>query len=195
MNKRLVKNALSAGTTWLLMVGAAFAADGTTGTTSSVTQTMQMDIPALVRISNVDDLFPTSHTGSDFTGGNSDVSQSDPVCIYSNMLTSNSDADYTVTATGNGTSSAFTLACGTGDCTGETVAYQVFWTGSVGTEEQITTPASPHTTKFKSWSNAEDCSSSTNATLRVNFPRANLMAVKYGRFTGTLQILITPDPT
>jgi hypothetical protein len=194
MKTALVKLAVATSTAWLLTGSLAFAAtDGTAGTTSTGTSSMFIDIPALVKITGVADLWP-DNGGNEFTGVG-DLENSDPVCIYSNMDTGSGSADYTVTASGSGAASALTVNCSTGVCNGDSIQYRVYWDDGGGEAIVGSKGTGGVLSGNTGWSNQDDCGSSTNATFKVNFQEQDLLDnVRHGRYTGTLTLLITPSP-
>ena len=159
---------------------------------------MQVDIPPLVRISRVSDIWP-ANGAFEFTGGTSDLEAFDEVCIYSNMDDGAAAADYTVYVTGSGEAGALTLGCSTGVCTGDTIAYSVAW-DDVSPGVSYTAFSGPGIgntlSGFEGWSNLDDCANTDNASYRVTIAnQAMIDTVNHGTYTGTLNIVITPSAT
>lgn len=164
-----------------------------TQTSSTGSSDMTVTIPVLVKITNIEDLF--TDTTPDYDGAAANLTDNDNVCVYSNMSSSIGTNDYSVTMTGSGTASAFTLACSSGDCSGDTITYTAFWNDQSGTagETQVTTNTA--LTNQTGWSNSVDCGAGTNANFRVNFTQNELLNnALAGDYSGTLTIVITPTP-
>jgi hypothetical protein len=164
-----------------------------TTTSSTGSSDMTVTIPVLVKISDIGDLFTDSTP--DYDGAAANLTDDDNVCVFSNMSSSVGTNDYSVTMTGSGAASAFTLGCSSGDCTGDTISYTAFWNDQTGTsgETQVTTNVA--LTSQTGWSNSLDCGASTNANFRVNFTKTELLNNAFaGDYTGTLTIVITPTP-
>lgn len=186
MDIRTVKRALLGGTLAFAFAGTpAFAAvtpqQGSLGATSTGQVGISATIPQRVEISGL----------TDFGFGTLDpataASSSENVCVWSNTATKG----YTITATGSGTSSAYTLSNGT-----STLAYGVQWAASSGAASGTnlpTTVASP----FVSGATSPSCGSgaSPSATLFVGFTTAQLQAAvgSATAYTGTLTLLVAPQ--
>ena len=129
----------------------------------------------LVRISGMDDFAFGSWSGS----GN--LTSSSTVCIYR----SSGGGNYSVTASGSGAGSSFTVASG-----GSTIAYQVRWK-QVGNSFSTLTASSP--SSFAGASSSLTCGGSDNAEMEVQFSAANLGAASAGSYSGTLTFIIAPN--
>jgi hypothetical protein len=186
----------------MFLSGQALAATNPTdaGETSTGSSSMSVTIPPLVKITGIDDLFTDNNP--DWTGNGAGLSDSDDVCIYSNM-DSGGTRDYRVTMTGSGdTNTTFKLECTTGDCSGDQIAYTPYWNDVSGTdsgETQVGTAAGDtqsYITGQTGWSRYDDCQGSDTARFRVFFTDQEMLDNKgYGTYTGTLTILITPEPS
>jgi hypothetical protein len=186
MDIRTVKLALLGGAATLAAAsGPATAAttpsQGTLGPTSQGQVGISATIPQRVQISGL----------TDFAFGTLDpasaASSSENVCVWSNTATKG----YTITASGSGGTSAFTLSNGT-----STVAYGVQWAASSGAltgTTLTTTVAAP----FVSGATSPTCGSgaSPSATLFVGFTAAQLQAAvgSATAYTGTLTLLVAPQ--
>jgi hypothetical protein len=186
MDTRTVKCALLGGA--LALASAATSAvaavtpqQGLLGATSQGQVGISATIPQRVEISGL----------TDFAFGTLDpataASSSENVCVWSNTTTKG----YTITATGSGASSAFTLSNGT-----STLAYGVQWAASSGAltgTNLPTTVAAP----FVSGATSPTCGSgaSPSATLFASFTTAQLQAAvgSATAYTGTLTLLVAPQ--
>ncbi len=179
------------------------ALDGDAGESSSGTSQLDLLVPKLVKITNIGAIDFGRYSGV----GN--LSQSDPVCIYSNMDTNNVGNDYTVTMHGNGTagtggctSNCFTLTCQGGDCLNgaspdDQIVYNAYWDTSNEAEAQIGTEGGVEASEdgWTGWSNLDDCGGggATNATFRVRIDEQDILDDKRaGTYQGVLTIVITP---
>jgi hypothetical protein len=195
------------GMVLLGMVGAhnAWAAtDGSEGNTSSGTTDLTLTVPEMVKIHKIDDLSFNYTYG--LNNAAATISDSDDVCVYSNMWTGGSH-DYRVTMTGSGASSTFKVTCTSGDCdegTTDEIDYSAYWNDESGNdtgEAQVGTTGgvSAQINDQTGWSNDLDCTGSpnggTNARVRVEFAKNDILNNRRaGTYTGTLTILITPTP-
>lgn len=114
----------------------------------------------------------------------SDQSVSENVCAYSNSSTSG----YSVTATGNGTGGAFTLAAGT-----FTLPYEVRWAGSANQTNGTALSAGTLAPGFVSGASQQTCNGGPSASLIVIIRATALGSARAGSYTGTLQIVIAPE--
>jgi hypothetical protein len=184
---------------------------GTVGETSTGVSNMTLTLPNLVKITDVANLnFNNAGSGTKYSG-QGDVEADDAVCIYSNMEKLGGTANrYTVTMTGNGSGSTFKLTCTSGECLTTTsggpdlISYQPFWndeaapaTVTVGSKGG----ASAQLANQTGWNNRHDCTlddsgaSGNNANFRVLIEENDMLDDKrIGTYTGTLTILITPNP-
>ena len=96
---------------------AAAAVQGSQGSTSTGSVSINASVPNRVRISGLDDISLLNLDPS------VDASNNQDVCVWSNTST----RGYSITASGSGTGNAFTLASGA-----STVPYSVEWAGSIG---------------------------------------------------------------
>ena len=114
-----------------MLIGAALAASaaqaatqGTAGLTSTGTVTITASISPRVDITNLSDVtFADSDLGPVINTANQATKASN-VCVWSN----NADKSYYITASGSGTSSAFTLA----NSTNPVIPYEVYWSATSG---------------------------------------------------------------
>lgn len=166
----------------LPVVSAHAATQGTIGATSTGTVTINATINGLVQISNLSDLTFTTLDGT------TDAQLTENVCVWSNTST----RSYTIRATGDGASSAFTLAS-----TGHSpVPYSVAWanssTATAGTALATTTASAA----FTSTAITPLCvaGASPTAKLFVGITGANQSTmVANAAYTGVLTLLVTPQ--
>jgi hypothetical protein len=185
MNFRFTKSALVAGALAAAVASApAMAAtptQGSLGATSQGVVGISATIPQRVQISGL----------SDFTFGTLDpataASTPESVCVWSNTTTKG----YSITATGSGASSAFTLSNGT-----TTLGYGVEWAGTSG-QSTGTTLTTNVASSFTSAAANPSCSSGAamSASLIVGFTTAQLQAAvgSATAYTGTLTLLVAPQ--
>lgn len=156
------------------------ATDGTLGATSTGTVSITASVPNRARISGLSDINFTNQDPA------SAASAAQNVCVWSNTATK----AYTITASGSGTGSAFTLSNG-----GATVPYQVQWAGASGALTGTTLTAGSASSSFTSTATNQNCASgpSASASLIVGLDTANLGTMSAGsNYTGTLTLLVTP---
>jgi spore coat protein U-like protein len=177
----------------MLVLGAAMAASaanaatqGTAGTTSTGTVTISATIAPRVDISSLADVtFADSDLGPVVNTSNQATKASN-VCVWSN----NADKSYYITASGSGTSSAFSLA----NSTNPVVPYQVYWNATSGqtTGSQLTTATK--SAKFISTATSPACGGGTSATLVIGIQGSDANAMLASTtYTGTLTLLVTPS--
>src|SRR6266851_4415937 len=116
---RIVAISLAGSALGLLATASDAATQGSAGTTSTGSVTINASVAARVDITNLSDvtfadadLAPVINTANQAT-------KEENVCVWSN----NSDKSYYITATGSGTASAFTLA----NSTNPVVPYEIYW--------------------------------------------------------------------
>lgn len=167
------KSKLAVAMTLLFAVSVTHATDGTINSTSTGDTDITVTIDNSIVINDVD---PLSATWS----GTGTLQLTDDVCVGTNSATG-----YTITASGDGTSNAFTLANGA-----DTLVYSVAWAATAAQttgEALITTAASTTQTT------AQDLNCVANsATVIVDIAEVDLLAANAGVHTGTLTLLVTP---
>lgn len=156
------------------------ATDGTLGATSTGTVSITASVPNRARITGLADV--------DFTNQDpaTAATSAQDVCLWSNTATK----AYTITASGSGTGSAFTLSNG-----GASVPYQVQWAGAPGAATGTALTAGGASASFTSTADNQNCSSgpSASASLIVGMDTADLGSMSAGsNYTGTLTLLVTP---
>ena len=155
---------------------------GSLGATSQGVVGISATIPQRVEISGL----------TDFTFGTLDpataTSTAENVCVWSNTATKG----YSITATGSGASSAFTLSNGT-----TTLGYGVQWNGLSGQSTGTALATNTVATGFVSTATSPTCATgaATTASLVVGFTTAQLQAAvgSATAYTGTLTLLVAPQ--
>lgn len=174
---------LVGATSSLILAGPAFAStQGSFGSTSTGSVTINASVPGRVRISGL----------SDVTFSNVDPSvaatNAQNVCVWSNTST----RGYTITATGSGAASAFTLANGALT----PVPYTVEWAGTSGQTSGTSLAAGTALTGQTSTASNSDCSAgpSDSASLIVSIGSPTLQAMTAGvTYNGTLTLVVAPE--
>jgi hypothetical protein len=155
---------------------------GSFGATSSGSVTINASVPGRVRISGL----------SDVTFSNADpsanASNAQSVCVWSNTTT----RGYTVTATGSGAGSAFTLASGALPV----VPYTVQWAPTSGQTSGSSLSAGTALTGQTSSATNSDCSAGppASASLVVSMGSSTLQTMTAGvTYNGTLTLVVAPE--
>ena len=115
------------------------------------------------------------------------ASKAENVCVWSNT----SGKTYTVTATGDGTGSAFTLK----NSSNSTVPYTVEWAGTSGQSSGTSLTATTASTSFTSGAVDQDCSSAPSppASLVVKIGTTDLGTLTAGSsYAGVLTLSTAP---
>ena len=142
---------------------------------------ISVSVPNRARISGLTDITISNQDP------NTAINNAQNVCVWSNTATKN----YTVTATGSGASSAFTLANSS-----LTVPYSVEWAGSSTATSGTALTAGTASSAFTSAASQQLCSSgpSSSASLVVNMATADLGGMQaQTNYTGTLTLVVTPQ--
>lgn len=109
------------------------------------------------------------------------LSLENDLCVYKSA----DGSDYRVTATGSGSGGAYQITSGS-----DHVTYNVAWAKKNNAFTSLST-GSASNFDGANQSNT-DCSGAMTATLRIQFPEANLQAAVPGNYSGDLTILIEP---
>jgi len=158
------------------------ATDGSLGATSTGTVTINASVAPRVQISKLSDV-----TFSAVDAANP-ASNSQNICVWSNT----SGRKYNITATGNGTSSAFTLASGVL----APAAYTVEWAPTSGATTTTGLTAGSALAGQSTAATSPTCSSgvATSATLVVKMSAASLQGMQAGAtYTGVLTLVVAPE--
>ena len=157
------------------------ATDGSLGATSTGTVAISASVPTRTRITGLSDVaFSNQDPGSP-------AASAQDVCVWSNTTTK----AYTITATGSGTASAFTLTNGSG-----TVPYSVEWSDTSGATSGTALVAGTASAAQASAATNQICASgpAASASLVVKMATADLGTMTGGsNYTGTLTLLVTPQ--
>jgi hypothetical protein len=160
----------------------AFAASqGTLGATSTGSVTITASVPTRARITGLSDVAFTNQDPATL------ASDAQDVCVWSNTATK----AYTITATGSGTASAFTLSDGT-----TTVPYSVEWAASSGQTTGAALTTGTASASLTSTATNQSCTSgpAASASLVVEIATADLGTMSAGNsYTGSLTLLVTPQ--
>jgi hypothetical protein len=157
------------------------ATQGTLGATSTGTVTITASVPNRARITGLTDV---SFLNQDPTTA---ASGAQNVCVWSNTATKR----YTVTATGDGASNAFTLANGA-----LTVPYSVQWSASSGQTSGTALATGTASAALVSTATHQTCTTgpTASASLIVGIGTADLGAMQAATtYTGVLTLVVTPQ--
>jgi len=155
--------------------------------TSSSSASLDVDItiPVLFRISDISDL----NFGNFTQTGASKITLDDDVCVYTN----DSSGEYRITASGNGTASAFTLSKSGDDSA--LLSYVVKWNAQSGTSGNFDLTAGITYPSNLSGANTSSSSCLTGLSSTGNFQVSisvdDILGSNSGTYTGTLTINIS----
>jgi len=166
----------------LLAEPALASTQGSFGSTSTGSVTINASVPGRVRISGL----------SDVTFSNVDpsvaASNAQNVCVWSNTST----RGYNITATGSGTANAFTLASGALPA----VPYTVQWASSSGQTSGTSLASGTALVGQTSSATNQDCSAgpAASASLVVGVSSSTLQSMTAGvTYNGTLTLVVAPE--
>ena len=160
---------------------ASAATQGSLGSNSTGSISISASVPNRARITGLSDVAFTNQDPS------TAASNAQNVCVWSNTATK----AYTITATGSGTASAFTLSNGAAN-----VPYTVEWASTSGQTSGTALTAGTASSSLTSTATNQNCASgpSASASLIVGIATANLGTMSAGSsYTGTLTLLVTPQ--
>jgi hypothetical protein len=182
MNFNRISSVLLA-TTGILLSGAAQAANqGTLGSTSQGSVSINASVATRVQISGLSDV---TFSGVD---PSTPSSNNQNVCVWSNTATKG----YNITATGDGTANAFTLS----SASLPAVPYSVEWAGSSAQTSGTALTKSTALTGLTSTATRAGCAAgpSSSASLIVKMAAADLQSMTAGAsYTGTLTLVVAPE--
>jgi hypothetical protein len=182
MDTSLVRRLSSALVMGLLAQGSASAAtQGTLGSTSTGSVTINASVPNRIELTGLTDV---SFLNQDPSVA---ASNAQNVCVWSNTSTKG----YNVTASGSGTASAFTLSSGS-----LTVPYSVEWSQTSGQSAGTALATGTALTGLKSTATNATCSSGaiSSASLIVKMSTSNLQTMQAATtYTGTLTLVVAPE--
>lgn len=187
-NRRLLASGASRGVAaslalamMLVAANAHAATQGTLGATSQGSIDISASVANRARITGLSDVAFVNQDPS------TAASSAQNVCAWSNTST----RAYTITATGSGTGSAFTLANGAA-----TVPYSVEWNASSGQTTGSALNTGTASGSLVSAATHQSCTSgpSSSASLIVRIAAADLSTMPAATaYTGTLTLLVTPQ--
>lgn len=159
---------------------ASAATQGSLGATSTGSIGISATVPGRVQISGLTDVAFGSVDPATAAASAQDV------CVWSNT----SGRNYDITATGSGTSNAFTLSDGT-----NSLAYSVEWAATSGQSSGTALAPATALTGIASTATNPTCSSgpAASASLVVKMSAANLQAAVASSYTGTLTLVVAPQ--
>ena len=179
--KRLVILAAIVGTSAIASQVSATPVQGTLGATSQGSVLITASVPNRARITGLTDVTFASQDP------NTAASGAQSVCVWSNTATK----AYTITATGSGTASAFTLTNGSG-----TVPYSVEWAATSGQTNGTALSTGTASASLTTAAVNQTCSAAptTTASLIVGIATTDLGTMSAGTsYTGTLTLVVTPQ--
>lgn len=153
---------------------------GTLDPTSSGDFEVSVVIPDRVRITGMQDIAFGKYLIGDF---NEDF----PVCVYTNTAS----AQYGVTASGDGTSSALTLTNAT-----DIINYHVYWNdvaGSTTGEIELLATVLNDNIENPNQESSTCVTGGNSANLHVRILNADMRNISNGTYSGTLTITIDPS--
>lgn len=157
------------------------ATDGTLGSTSTGSVSINASVPNRVRISGLSDVTLANVDPA------VDASDAQDVCVWSNTSTKG----YNITATGSGAANAFTLAAGA-----SIVPYSVEWSGTSAQTSGTALTTGGALTGLTSTATNATCSSGplASASLIVKIASADLQSMQAAtNYTGTLTLVVAPE--
>ena len=180
----VIRRALGAGLAAFMIAAAPAQAStqGLFGSTSTGSISINASVPGRVRISGLSDVSFVNVDPS------SPASNAQNVCVWSNTST----RGYSITATGSGSGSAFTLSNGANPA----VPYNVEWAGSASQPSGSGLVSGAALTGLTSTATNSDCSAgpSASASLIVSIGSSTLQSMVAGvNYTGTLTLVVAPE--
>lgn len=157
------------------------ATQGTLGSTSTGSLSISASVPNRIQLTGLTDVAFTNQDPS------TAASNAQNVCVWANTSTKG----YNVTATGSGTSGAFTVANGAA-----TVPYSVEWSASSGAASGSGLAAGTAFTGLVSTATNPTCSAgpASSASLIVKLSATNLQSMQAATsYTGTLTLVVAPE--
>lgn len=156
------------------------ATQGSLGATSTGTVSISASVPARARISGLVDVAFTNQDPA------SAASFAQNVCVWSNTATKG----YSITASGDGTASAFTLAGAA-----STVPYTVQWNSSSGQTSGTALTTGATLSGLVSTATQQSCATgpTASASLVVGMSAATLQSMQaLASYTGVLTLVVAP---
>lgn len=171
-----IKGLLAGGVVVAMATSTYAVTQGDLGFTSTGSVEISLNVADEVQINNLVDIDLGDFTGADLTG-------STPACIFRN----GGNAGFQLTASGNGTAGAYTLAdAGAANLVGYSVSIN---TGGADSDLDANTPAT-----FTTATSTPDCVGITdNATITVTVDAADAATLPATAYTGTLTLVVAPN--
>ena len=161
------------------------ATQGTPGPTSTGTITINATITPEVNITLLDDITFDATTLRTALNTGAPVTKFDQICVWSN----NPDRSFFITATGDGTSNAFTLNDGT-----RTLSYEVGFATNTAGSNATPLQSGTKSQQFTSPASAPDCAGSPRQSIVVGIANADIAAMEaITIYTGVLTLLVSPS--
>jgi hypothetical protein len=164
-----------------LPASAIAATQGSLGATSTGSISISASVPSRARITGLNDVAFTNQDPA------SAATSAQDVCVWTNTATKG----YTITATGSGTASSFTLAGAS-----MTVPYSVQWSATSGQSSGTALVNGAASAGLTSTGTQQTCSSGPSATasLIIGIAATDLQTMQSGTtYTGTLTLLVAPQ--
>ncbi|MFL0810490.1 MAG: hypothetical protein K6L76_08755 [Agarilytica sp.] len=159
------------------------ATQGTTGTTSTGTLDVDLIIPDLVRITDLDDIDLGTYTGTGTETGNDDM------CVFRNGA-----GNYSVTVTTN--KGDFRISRGSGGTAAEDIDFSAYWNDATTTTGRAAlTYNTALTTQTGAYTTDTDCDSggSLNANFSVEIAESDMQTKNPNTYSATVTIVIAPE--
>jgi hypothetical protein len=155
------------------------ATDGALGATSSGDSNVTLTIPKLVRISSI-----TNFDFGNYDGASDPASLNSDTCVWTN----DTAGEYTVNATGDGASNAYTVSNGS-----ETLSYTVYWNDQVGTSGSVQLSTGISTaTQTGADTSSQTCSGGGTSNLEVRFAKSDILSKEAGTYSGVISLTVSP---
>lgn len=177
-DKKKISFIFAVGCLTLLIVRISFAADqGTVGTVSQGRVDINLAIPDLIRISDLNDFSLGTYSGS------GEINANDNICVWRNRAS----AQYKITATA--TEGAFKIKSGANK-----LAYSVFYNDQIGTSGEIAVSYNT-ATATQTGANTQSSSCAVGGlvgNVHIKILEASLQRAQPGAYIGTL--ILTAEP-
>ncbi|WP_066017360.1 hypothetical protein [Endozoicomonas atrinae] len=182
--------AMVAASTYSMLSHAATGAanDGTLGTTSTGTIPVTLNMPAVIKISELKEV---TFAYTDGVGG--DLSNTQSFCVYTN--TAGGLYTLTINDSSDEKPATFQLSPAGGNRVGgQTVTYNVLFSSEPNAASGTLTPVKPGMPISATGANTQalDCGGAMVTTLTIEIPESSLAAVENGTYTDTLTLTVAP---
>lgn len=159
------------------------ATQGTNATTSTGTLDVDLIIPDLVRITDLDNINLGTYSGSGTETGDDDI------CVFRNGA-----GNYTVTVTTD--KGAFRISRGSGGVAAEDIDFSAYWNDATSTTgRSALTYNTALTTQTGAYTADTDCSGggSLNANFSVDIAESDMQTKNPNTYSATVTIVIAPE--